>query len=291
MQSKHIRFIFQLAIVSMLTLGLSLAASADSLKKIKKRGYIRIAVANEIPYGYVTSNGDAKGFGPDVARAVLKRMGITDIQWTVTEFGSLIPALKANRVDIVAAEQNILPQRCQQVNFSEPNTSYGESLLVKHGNPENIHDYQDFVKNHNLKMGIVSGADQLDFAQAIGIPSDQLVMLAANTDAVSSVATGRIDAYAATQLTVRRLAMKSKRVEAAEPFSDPVINGKAIRSWGGFTFNQHDKDLLKAFNKNLAAVQKTHFWSKTLKHYGLDQHSIDMVHHYTTEDLCSGKNK
>lgn len=291
MQKKRMHLIFQLALVSILTLGLSLMASAGTLKSIKKRGYIRIAVANEIPYGYVTSNGDARGFGPDIARAVLKRMGITDIQWTVTEFGSLIPALKANRVDIVAASQNILPARCQQVNFSEPNTSYGEALLVKKGNPENIHGYPDFVKNHKLKMGIVSGADQLDFAQAIGIPSDQLVMLAANTDAVSAVATGRIDAYAATQLTVRRLAMKSNRVEAAEPFHDPIIHGKPIRSWGGFTFNKHDTALLKAFDKNLAAVQKTPFWTKTLKHYGLDQHSINMVHKYTTADLCAGKNK
>ncbi len=88
MKRKKMNFIFQLAIVSILTLGLSLAASADTLKNIKKRGYIRIAVANEIPYGYVTSSGKAKGFGPDVARAVLKRMGIDDIQWTVTEFGS-----------------------------------------------------------------------------------------------------------------------------------------------------------------------------------------------------------
>jgi polar amino acid transport system substrate-binding protein len=290
MKRKKMNFIFQLAIVSILTLGLSLAASADTLKNIKKRGYIRIAVANEIPYGYVTSSGKAKGFGPDVARAVLKRMGIDDIQWTVTEFGSLIPALKANRVDIVAAEQNILPQRCQQVNFSEPNTSYGEGLLVKTGNPKNIHSYQDFIKNHNLKMGIVSGADQLDFAQAIHIPSSQLVMLAANTDAVSAVATGRIDAYAATGLSAQRLAMKSKRVEQAEPFSDPIINGKPIRSWGGFTFNKHDPELLKEFNKNLAAVQKTPFWTKTLKHYGLDQHSVDMVHKFTEKELCAGKN-
>ncbi len=291
MKRKKINFIFQLAIVSIMTLGLSLTASADSLKNIKKRGYIRIAVANEIPYGYVTSSGKAMGFGPDVARAVLKRMGIDDVQWTVTEFGSLIPALKANRVDLVAAEQNILPQRCQQVNFSEPNTSYGEGLLVKAGNPKNIHSYQDFLNNKNLKMGIVSGADQLDFAQALNIPGSQLVMLAANTDAVSAVATGRIDAYAATGLTVQRLAMKSKRVESAEPFSDPIINGKPIRSWGGFTFNKHDTELLKEFNKNLAAVQKTPFYSKALKHYGLDQHSIDMAHEYTTKELCAGKNK
>ncbi len=289
MKFQKLRYIIPLALAAVFTFGISFPAAASTLQQIKKRGYVRIAVANEIPYGYVTSNGEAQGFGPDVAKAVFKRMGIDHIQWVVTEFGSLIPALKANRVDVVAAGQAILPQRCQQVNFSEPNTSYGDGLMVKAGNPENIHSYENFVKNHNLKMGIVAGADELGFAHAVGIPDSQLVMLAANTDAVSAVATGRIDAYAATQLTIMRLAKKSKQVELAQPFTDPIVHGKPVRSWGAFTFNKQDTKLLKAFDKNLAAVQKTPFWTNTLKKYGLDQHSINLVHEYTTAQLCAGR--
>lgn len=289
MKFKPLRYIIPLALAAVFTFGISFPAAASTLHQIKKRGYVRIAVANEIPYGYVTSNGEAQGFGPDVAKAVFKRMGIDHIQWVVTEFGSLIPALKANRVDVVAAGQAILPQRCQQVNFSEPNTSYGDGLMVKAGNPENIHSYENFVKNHKLKMGIVAGADELGFAHAVGIPDSQLVMLAANTDAVSAVATGRIDAYAATQLTIMRLAKKSKQVELAQPFTDPIVHGKPVRSWGAFTFNKRDTKLLKAFDKNLAAVQKTPFWTNTLKKYGLDQHSINLVHEYTTAQLCAGR--
>jgi len=262
---------------------------SSTLQQIKQRGYARVAVANEIPYGYMDAQGNAHGFGPDVAREVLHRMGIDHIQWTVTGFGSLIPALKAGRVDLVAASQAILPQRCQQVAFSTPNTSYGEGLMVKKGNPQGIHSYQDFVKNPDLKMGIVSGADQLEFAHAAGIPDKQLVMLQTNTDAVSAVATGRIDAYAATFLTVGRLAAKSPRVEAAQPFQDPVVNGKPVRSWGAFTFRKGDTAFRKAFDKQLAAVQKTPFWRRTLKHYGLDDHSIDLVHSRTTAQLCAGK--
>ncbi|MGN8157924.1 ectoine/hydroxyectoine ABC transporter substrate-binding protein EhuB [Salinisphaera sp. RV14] len=278
-----------MALVLGLGLGAATTASAATLSQIKNRGYIRIAVANEIPYGYMNSKGTAEGFGPTVAKRVLKKMGITDIQWTVMPFGSLIPALKADRVDMVAASQAILPQRCSQVAYSIPNTTYGEGLMVKKGNPENIHGYGDFVKNSNLKMGIVSGADQLEFAHDVGIKDSQIVTLRANTDAASAVASGRIDAYAGTQLTVARLASKSDRVEPAEPFHDPMINGSPERSWGGYTFNKKDQDLRKAFDKNLAAVQKTPFWSKTLKHFGLDQHSIDEVHKKTTKELCSSK--
>lgn len=263
------------------------SANAASLKEIKDRGYIRIAVANEIPYGFMTANGTAKGFGPGVAKKVLARMNIDNIQWTVVPFGSLIPALKAGRVDMVAASQAILPQRCTQVDFSHPNSTYGEGLMVKKGNPKDIHGYKDFVKNENLTMGIVSGADQLEFAHKVGIPDDQLVSLRANTDAVSAVATGRIDAYAGTQFTVVRLAEKSDKVQPAEPFHDPIIDGNPVRSWGAFTFNKHDDSFRKAFNKNLEAIQDKPVWRKILKGLGMDEHSINEVNKKTTQQLCT----
>lgn len=289
MKGRVFGSIARMCLVALMSLGMISVVSAASLQQVKDRGFIRIAVANEIPYGYMDASGEAHGFGPDVARKVLERMGIKDIQWTVTEFGSLIPALKAGRVDLVAASQAVLPARCKQVDFSHPGTTYGEGLMVKKGNPKNIHSYEDFVKNPDLKMGIVSGADQLDFANAIGIPQDQLVMLGANTDSVSAVASGRIDAYAATYLTAERLAKKSSRVEMADPFTDPVVNGEPVRSWGAFTFAKDEDSLREAFNKNLDAVQKTAWWRKTLMGYGLDKHSIDMVHAKTTKELCTAK--
>ena len=131
-------------------------------------------------------------------------MGITDIEWTVTEFGSLIPGLIANRFDLVAASQAVLPARCEQVSFSKINSSYGEGFLVAAGNPKDIHSYQDFVDNPDLKLGIVSGADQLDFAQAYGLDESQIVPLNANADAPSALTAGRIDAYGATGLRAEK---------------------------------------------------------------------------------------
>ncbi len=264
-------------------------AQGDLMQQIQQRGYIRVATANEIPYGYIDQKGDAKGIAPDVATAVLKSMGITDIQWIVTEFGSLIPGLKANRFDMAAASQAILPARCQQVIYSKPNSSYGEGLMVAAGNPKNIHGYQDFVNNSSLKMGIVSGADQLDFAHAMNIPDSQLVSIPSNTDALSAVTTGRIDAYAGTGLTVDRLAAKSDKVQPADPFNDPVVNGKAVRSWGGFTFNMNNTAFRDAYNKALAAFQQTPEYEKILTSYGLSKGDVQQALAKTTQELCSGQ--
>ncbi|HUZ65373.1 MAG TPA: ectoine/hydroxyectoine ABC transporter substrate-binding protein EhuB [Acetobacteraceae bacterium] len=265
------------------------AQAASALSAIRKRGFIRAATANEVPYGFMDANGNAAGIGPDVAKHVLATLGIKDVEWVVTPFGSLIPGLEARRFDIVAAEQNILPARCQQVAFSVPNSSYGEGLLVKAGNPTNIHSYEDIKKNPKLKMAIVSGADQLDFAHGMGIPDSQIVLIGANADALSTVETGRADAYAATELTVARLAAHSKAVAAANPFTDPLAHGKSVRSYGGFSFRKADTDLVAAFDKALTAFKATDVWAKILSGYGLGATSIAAARTKTTAELCAGK--
>ena len=246
---------------------------------------ITIATANEIPYGWV-DGGEAQGIAPDVIEAVLENMGITDVTWTVTEFGSLIPGVIANRFDVVAASQAVLPARCEQVAFSKINSSYGEGFLVEAGNPKNIHSYDDFVNNPDLRMGIVSGADQLDFAQAYGIPERQLVMLNANADAPSALTAGRIDAYAATGLTVVGLAEGNARVEAAAEFVDPVIDGTPVRSFGAFTFNQNS-DFLEPFNEALAEFHQTDEYREILKSHGLTDQDVDAALNASTADLCA----
>ncbi|MBB4566905.1 ectoine/hydroxyectoine ABC transporter substrate-binding protein EhuB [Rhizobium leucaenae] len=272
-----------------LTLGLAASAQAASLDQVKKDGYIRGASANEVPYSYMDESGAAKGIGPDVAAAVLKSMGVKEIDWTVTPFGSLIPGLKAKRFDFVAAEQNILPERCKQVQFTTPNSSYGEGLLVPKGNPKKLHSYEDIKKDPSLKVAIVSGADQLDFFHGLGIPDSQIVMIQANADALSTIQTGRADAYAATELTVAKLVQGGTNVEQAAPFTDPVIKGKSVRSYGGFDFRPEDKDLYQAFNTALTAFKKTDDYKKILMSYGLSAESVEAARTKSTEDLCAGK--
>jgi polar amino acid transport system substrate-binding protein len=265
-------------------------AGAVTLKDIQDRGYIRIAVANEIPYGYMDPSGEAKGAGPDVAKAVVKELGMdpANIQWVVTNFSSLIPGLQANRFDMTASEMAIRPERCQKVDYTEPNTSYGEGLLVVKGDPKGLHTYSDF-KKEGLKVAVMAGADQLNMMQKLGVPEGNIVTIASNADAISTVSTGRADAYAATGLTASELAKKSDKVQLAPGFVDPVIDGKEARSWGGFNFNKDSADLRDKFNEALVKFKKTDAWKKILEGYGFTPEDIKGSTEKTTEELCSEK--
>ncbi|NYT37106.1 ectoine/hydroxyectoine ABC transporter substrate-binding protein EhuB [Allopusillimonas soli] len=277
-----------IALAALLTGGVAAQASAASLKEIKDNGTIRIAVANEIPYGYMDMNGQAKGAGPDVAKHIMEQLGIKNIKWVTTNFGSLIPGLRANRFDMVAAEMAILPQRCKEVLFSEPNSSYGEGLLVAKGNPDGLHSYDAFAKN-DKKIAIMAGADQLEMLQKLGVPGDRMVTISSNADAISTVSTGRAAGYAATSLTVAQLAAKSDKVEAAAEFEDPVVDGKPVRSWGGFTFSQDSGALRDAVNAELAKFKKTPEWQKILTGYGFSEHDAKASFDQSTKQLCTAE--
>jgi len=262
-------------------------AHAATLRDIKAAGTVRIAVANEIPYGYMDLSGRAEGMGPDVARHIMKQLGIKKIKWTTTNFGSLIPGLQADRFDMVAAEMAVLPQRCKEVLFSEPDSSNGEVLLVAKGNPGNVHSYESFVKSGE-KVAIMAGADQLEMLQALNVPASQMVTISKNADAISTVATGRAVGYAATSLTVSQLAAKSDKVEAASQFIDPIIDGKPARSWGAFTFARGSEDLRTAVNAELAKFKKTPEWEKIMRTHGFSDADIKASFDKTTGQLCAG---
>lgn len=261
---------------------------AATLEEIREAGTIRIAVANEIPYGYIDpTTGEAMGAGPDVAKLIAAELGIENIEWITAEFSGLIPGLQADRFDMVAAEMAILPERCEQVVYSEPNTSYGEGLLVAEGNPEGITSFEDFADRDDLTVAIMAGADQLEMLQALGVDDSQMVTISSNADAISTVSTGRADAYAATSLTASGLADQSDAVQVVDDFTDPVIEGETIRSWGGFTFAQNATELRDAVNEVLVGMKDSDEWRDTLTGYGFAEADVEGSFARTTEELCS----
>lgn len=219
--------------LALLLLGLSgNVAGAASLEELQDKGSIRVAIADEEPYGYMDDNGNAKGPGPDVARHVLGELGIEDIEWIVTSFGDLIPGLQEERFDMAAAEMAVLPERCEKIIYSEPNTTYGEGLLVKQGNPRGLRAYSDFNKpNQELKVAVLEGANQLGFLKKLDVPEDRIVTIEENEQAVDVITSGEANAYAATSLTVAGLAERHDSVEPAIDFIDPVIDGREVRGW------------------------------------------------------------
>ncbi|MDY0885251.1 ectoine/hydroxyectoine ABC transporter substrate-binding protein EhuB [Dongia soli] len=253
-------------------------------EKAKKQGFIRIGFANEAPFGYATPDGKLTGEAPEVAKAVLKKIGIPEVDGVLTEFGALIPGLKAGRFDIIAAGMFINPKRCKEIQFSEPSYGIGQAMLVKKGNPKKIKDYSSIAANKDLKLAVMAGAVEAGYAKDAGIPITQLVMLPDQSSLVAAVQSGRADAASLTALSIADMAKKSEGVESTPPFGE--VAGKSVKGHGGFGFRKEDKDLYEAFNNELKKFigSPEHIALVTPLGFGKDY-----LPNMTTEQLCKGE--
>ncbi|MDG9669028.1 ectoine/hydroxyectoine ABC transporter substrate-binding protein EhuB [Hahella sp. CR1] len=273
------------SIFAFILFALSTVTMADTWDEISKEGKITLGVANERPYGYLTPMGEPAGEAPSIAMYVLDKLGVDDVEVVVTEFGSLIPGLKAGRFDVIAAGMYVNPKRCKQVLFSNPTYTIGEGFLVLDGNPKGLHGYGDVKKADEVKMGVMAGAVEFGYAKKFGVPMDRIVTLPDYPAGVAALKAGRIDALAGTSLTMAQLAQKDERVELALPFDELKIDGESVKGYGAFGFRKGDETLRDNFNRVLDGFLGTEQHVSMVQEYGFGTHTLPGD--ITTQELCN----
>lgn len=265
------------------------SASTTTLQSAMQSGTMRVGFANEAPYAYIDSASNRlTGEAPAIARIILKRLGVEEIEGVLTEFGSLIPGLQAKRFDIIAAGMYVLPKRCKQVAFSNPTYGIGQAFLVKSGNPKGLRSYEDLAEHGDAILGVVAGAVERNYARKTAIPDARVKVFPDAPSAFAGVAAGRIDAYAGTSLTVQDILSKTAdaSLERATPFTDPVIDGKSVRGFGAFAFRQEDQSLVDAFNRELTTFLGTPEHLELVKPFGFTDQ--ELPGDVTAAQLCAG---
>ncbi|MCG8421452.1 MAG: ectoine/hydroxyectoine ABC transporter substrate-binding protein EhuB [Proteobacteria bacterium] len=261
----------------------------STLERIRAEGVIRIGYANEAPYGYLDSkSGKVTGEAPEIARVILAKMGISRIEPVVTEFGSLIPGLKAGRFDLIAAGMYITPQRCKEIGFTNPTYVIGESFVVEKGNPHDLHSYRDVANKGDVRLGVVGGTVEHGYAKSLGVPENRIVVFPDGPSALAGITGKRVDAFAGTILTVDDLLAKAgdDRLERAEPFTDPVIEGKPARGYGAFGARKEDGELIAEFNRHLSQFIGSKEHLELIKPFGFSADTLPGE--ASAKELCAG---
>ncbi|PWU31864.1 amino acid ABC transporter substrate-binding protein, PAAT family [Pseudomonas delhiensis] len=253
-------------------LAASFASQAETtLERIQSTGTVRIGYANEAPFAYTETSGKVTGESPEIATKVFAAMGVKKVEPVLTEWGALIPGLRAGRFDVIAAGMYITPPRCQQVIFTDPHYQIPDTLLVKKGNPKNLHSYADVAKNPDVRLAIMSGTAELGYARAEGVSDEQIVQVPDTTAQLQAVRAGRADASVGTALTMKGLAAKGgDGVEAIADFKDDP----AHIGYGALAFRPEDKDLRDAVNQQLKKWLGSDEHLQTVKPFGFDKSNL-----------------
>lgn len=254
--------------------GLMMQASAHAettLERIKRTGVVRIGYANEAPFAYTKLDGKVTGESPEIARIIFKKLGVKQIKSVLTEWGALIPGLQANRFDVIAAGMYITPPRAKEVLFTDPHYQLKDTLLVAKGNPKQLTSYADIVKDGDLKLAIMAGTAEYQYAIDAGVKEDQILQVPNTIAQLQAVMTKRADAAVGTALTMKDLAKKSRKKLIA---IDDFVDDPSHIGYGALAFRKDDQDLRDAVNGALKEWLGSEQHLATVKPFGFDRSNL-----------------
>ena len=259
------------AVASLLFVLVELPAPTDAAWR---EGTVRVGYALEPPYAYRTPEGIVTGEAPEVARAVLTRAGVTRIRWVLGDFNALIPDLLAGHIDMIAAGMFITPEREARIAFSQPTSVVGQGMLVRRGNPRDLHDYAGLAGRTDVTVAVLDGA--VEHRQLLlGTPPDRLLMVSDAHAGMDAVRKGRVDGLALSGPTVVLLARQHPdELEAAQPFTQPLIEGKPATGLCAFGFRKGDTTLAAKVNEQLQSFIGTPQHLELLRPFGFDEHAL-----------------
>ncbi|WP_251150238.1 transporter substrate-binding domain-containing protein [Cellulosimicrobium sp. Marseille-Q4280] len=257
---------------------------SGTLAELQESGTITVGFAGEEPYSFQDDGGELTGAAVALNEAIYGELGIDTVEGTLTEWNSLIPGLNADRFDSISAGMSILPDRCEQAAFSEPEIMYTTAFLVPEGNPDGLDDWQSAV-DAGVTLAVMGGAIEAGYAEDTGV---ETIQVGSPQDGLDAVVAGRADAFALTGISLRALAERSDAaVEATEAFV-AVIDGVPQIGAGATVFRQADTELLDAYNEKLAEiVSDPQQYEDVLGPFGFTE-AERPVEGLTAEMLCEG---
>ena len=268
------------------------AVSAETtLERLRREGVVTIGYTTEVPWAYIDDSGKLTGIAMEEARYLFKQIGIAEFKGVDTEWASLIPSLQTARIDGITAGMAILPKRCKQINFANPTMSLGTAIVVKAGNPFNIHSYQDAGDNSDIRVGVVPGGQETTYFRVKGVPDDRMTKFTLANDLFQGLIAGRIDTFALTSITVqeklKQLGGPDSGLERATPMEDVYVEGKLQKYFMGAGFRKEDTDLLEAYNAAVKELIASPKHLKMLSQYGVSSAEVPPNPPMMAAELCA----
>lgn len=154
------------------------------------------------------------------------------------------------RVMIDTAGMFITPERARRIRFSEPTFRVRPALLVRKGNPFELHSYEQALRKPGIRLAAISGSVEEHLLLRMGFEQNRLITLPDARSGHAVIESGRVDGFALSSPSLRWMMMQKRkhRAEIAVPFDQPssVLTGRL--GYGAFVFRKKDNTLQSAWN-------------------------------------------
>ncbi|KDN59630.1 MAG: transporter substrate-binding domain-containing protein [Exiguobacterium sp.] len=201
-----------------------------------------ITVGTEATYPPFTykDKGELTGYDIDVLNEAAERAGYT-LEFEAMDFKGLVPALDAERIDLIANQMSITPERQEKYSFSDPYAISGAQVIVGSDN-EDIQGIDD------LEGKVVGSTQGSVYAQMAEEAGAEVKFYKGANQVLQDLQVGRLDAALNDRLFI--LTELEKTGYDVKAVGD-VFN----QSQAGFMARQ-DSDVLEGLNEALAEMKE-----------------------------------
>ena len=210
------------------------------------------------PFSYVDSDGNMQGFDVDSMRWIAEKNGFR-VKFQVIEWDWIIPALLADKIDIIYSGMTINPERSEKVDFSEPYWIVNQDVVARSDSAITLDDGAAGKAIIGTQNGCTAATwiDQ-NLVETGKMPSSQLKLYANTPLAVDDLVAGRIDAVMYDDLVL-------KDIIANKPVK--IIGNIETQEEFGIAVRKSDRQLLAMLNDGLAQLKADPYWQELIVKY------------------------
>ncbi len=254
--------------VLLLTASSFLPASAvgeNLLDRLRRQKVVKVGIANAPPFSAMRPDGSMTGVGPTMARRVLERLGIPQMEGAIATYGELIPGMMAGRWDFIAAAMTMTKERCKQVLFADPMTFEGPCIVAagtaNPGRPQTIAD----LARLKVMVGALSGGAQYRQLVEGGVLLEKISQFANENNMIDGLIAGRVQFLYVTHLLITEVSKRRKiAFDVVFPVSDAAAPGASN------VFRQEDVEFHAAYQRELRALKTTGEFQEMARQFGFE---------------------
>lgn len=242
-QMKNGLLLFLGLIVLAVMSGCSVQKEGDLLGDIKKRGTIRIGTEGTYkPFSFHDQKtNQLTGFDVDIAREVAARLGVK-AEFVEIPWDGMLTSLQTGKVDVVANQVGIKPEREEKFDFSKPYTvSFAQMVVHK--------DNQQIKTLENIKGKEAGQTPSSNYGQMAQSHEAKIVAYEDMMGAMHDIAARRIDLSLNDRLAIAEMLKNSDL-----PLK--VIDIQSDRSESAFPVPEGNAELVQEINQALDEMRK-----------------------------------
>lgn len=243
------QFLKKLFLALLFALVLSPCAEAKStIETVVERGVLRVGFSTFVPWAMQDKNGEYIGFEIDVAAKLAEDLGV-ELQLVPTNWDGIIPALLANKFDVIIGGMGSTTKRNLTVNFTVP---YDYSVMDIMANKEKAGSLQSLAdyNKESVVVAVRNGSSGAAFAKKY-LPHATLRFFNEEAPAIQEVLSGRAFAFISSR-PLPALEIAKNPDALFRPFEITVYKEPI-----GFAVRKGDFDTLNVFDNWIQNAHST----------------------------------